>query len=166
MATGAWTSLIKSDIALPKVKPIRGQMISYQTAKRMFGKVIYSPQSYLIPRRDGRILVGATSEDIGFDKSVTNLANEILRERALEIAPSLVNLKISESWTGLRPFTADGLPILGEIAENLFIATAHYRNGILLAPATGKLLAEKVVNNKDSRYFEAFSPNRGMRDEG
>lgn len=160
LATGAWTSLIKADVALPKVKPIRGQMISFQTVKRLFSKVVYSPRGYLIPRRDGRILFGATSEDAGFDKSTTDTASEILRENALEIAPSLVNLEISDSWTGLRPFAADGLPILGEIAENLFIATAHYRNGILLAPATAKILAEKVVNNQDSRYFESFSPNR------
>jgi glycine oxidase len=161
LATGAWTSLIKADgFSLPKVIPIRGQMIGFQTAKRLFSKVIYSPRGYLIPRRDGRILAGATSEDAGFDKSVTDLAGEILRENALEIAPSLVNLEISESWTGLRPFAPDGLPIVGEIRENLLIAAAHYRNGILLAPATAEILAQKVVNNSDSRYFEAFGPGR------
>ncbi len=161
LATGAWTSLIKTDgFSLPKVKPIRGQMISFQTAKRLFSKVIYSPRSYLVPRQDGRILVGATSEDVGFDKSISDFAAKILQAKALEIAPSLVNLEISESWTGLRPFASDGLPILGEIAENLFIATAHYRNGILLAPITAKILAEKIVGNKDSNYFKSFSPNR------
>ena len=161
LATGAWTSLIQTGgLRLPEVKPIHGQMISFQTVKRLFSKVIYSPRGYLIPRQDGRILVGATSEDIGFDKSVTDLANDILREKALEIAPSLVNLEISESWTGLRPFAEDGLPILGKIAENLLIATAHYRNGILLAPVTAKILAEKVTENKDSKYFKSFSPNR------
>lgn len=161
LATGAWTSLIKTEgFVLPKVKPIRGQMISFHTAKRLFSKVIYSPRGYLVPRQDGRILVGATSEDVGFDKKVTDWASEILRETALEIAPSLVNLEINESWTGLRPFASDELPILGEIAENLFVATAHYRNGILLTPITAKIMAEKIVNNNDSRYFESFSPKR------
>jgi glycine oxidase len=161
LATGAWTSLIQTDgFSLPEVKPIRGQMISLQTVKRLFSKVIYSPRGYLIPRRDGRILVGGTSEDVGFDKSATALANEILHEKALEIAPSLVNLEISECWTGLRPFALDGLPVLGEIAENLLIATAHYRNGILLAPVTAKILAEKVADNKENEYFQSFSPNR------
>lgn len=161
LATGAWTSLIKADgFLLPKIKPIRGQMISFHTAKRLFSKVIYSPRGYLIPRQDGRILAGATSEDAGFDKIITEFANQILRETALEIAPSLVNLEINESWTGLRPLASDSLPVLGEIAENIFVATAHYRNGILLAPITAKIMAEKVVNNSDSRYFEAFSPNR------
>jgi glycine oxidase len=161
LATGAWTSFIKTDgFMLPKIKPIRGQMISFQTAKRLFSKVIYSPRGYLIPRQDGRILAGATSEDAGFDKSISDLASEILRDNALEIAPSLVNLQISESWAGLRPFTSDGLPVLGEVAKNLLVGTAHYRNGILLAPITAKILSERVVNNGDSRYFEAFSPNR------
>ena len=161
IATGAWTSLIKTDgFALPKVKPIRGQMIEFRTAKRLFSKVIYSPRGYLIPRQNGRILSGATSEDAGFDKSLSDLASEILRENALEIAPSLVNLEISETWTGLRPFAADGLPILGEIAENLLIATAHYRNGILLAPITAKILAEKFADNIESKYFASFNLNR------
>lgn len=161
IATGAWTSLIKTDgFVLPKVKPIRGQMVEFRTAKRLFSKVIYSPRGYLIPRQNGRILSGATSEDVGFDKNINDFASEILRENALEIAPSLVNLEISETWTGLRPFAADGLPILGEIAENLLVATAHYRNGILLAPLTAKILAEKVVTKNNSRYFESFSPNR------
>lgn len=161
LATGAWTSLILTEsFSLPKVKPIRGQMVAFQTAKRLFSKVIYSPRGYLIPRQNGRIIAGSTSEDIGFDKFVTDLGLDIIREKALEIAPSLVNLEINDSWAGLRPFAADSLPFLGELAENLFIATAHYRNGILLAPATAKIMAEKIVNNTDSRYFESFSPNR------
>jgi glycine/D-amino acid oxidase-like deaminating enzyme len=161
LATGAWTSLIKTDgFSLPNIKPVRGQIISFQTAKRLFSKVIYSPRGYLIPRQDGRILVGSTSEDVGFDKSVTPIATDILREKALEISPSLVNLEIKESWAGLRPFAADGLPILGEIEKNLLVATAHYRNGILLAPITAEIIAEKIVNRVNSSYFDAFKSER------
>ena len=163
LATGAWTSLIKAgDFTLPKVVPIRGQIIVFHTAKRLFGKVIYSPRGYLVPRADGRILVGATVEDAGFDKTVSTAATEILRENAEEIAPNLVNLKIHDRWVGLRPFAADGLPVLGEITgiENLFIATAHYRNGILLAPLTAKILADKIADGQHSEYFEYFSPHR------
>ncbi len=163
LTTGAWTSLIKlgeNGSFFVKVKPIRGQMLSFQTAKRLFTKVIYSPRGYLVPRVDGRILVGATVEDVGFDKNVTANGVEFLRENAMEIAPGLVNLKISESWAGLRPFAADGLPILGGFPEieNFFIATAHYRNGILLAPLTAKILAEKIVENCDSEYLEVLNP--------
>ena len=163
LATGAWTSLIKAEnLALPRIRPIRGQVISFQTAKRLFHKVIYSPRGYIVPRADGRILVGATVEDAGFDKSVTDAAIEFLREVATEISPSLANLEIAEKWAGLRPFAADSLPVLGEFGkiENLFIATAHYRNGILLAPLTAKIMAEKIANNLDSEYFNFFSPNR------
>jgi glycine oxidase len=137
-------------------------MICFQTAKRLFGKVIYTPRGYIVPRADGRILVGATVEDVGFDKSVTNSGTEILLETALEISPSLANLEIVEKWAGLRPFAADGLPIIGDFAEieNLFIAAAHYRNGILLAPLTARILAEKISENTDSVYFESFNACR------
>lgn len=163
IATGAWTSLIKSEsVRLPPVKPIRGQMISFHAAKRLFQKVIYSPRGYIVPRADGRILAGATIEDAGFDKSVSKAGIELLRDHALEIAPNLVNLDIYESWAGLRPFAPDGLPVLGAFSEveNLFIATAHYRNGILLAPLTAKILADKIAENLDSEYLEIYNPRR------
>lgn len=163
LTAGAWSSLIETEnFALPEVKPIRGQMISFHTAKQLYERVIYSSRGYLVPRRDGRILIGATVEDVGFDKNLTEAGIEYLRETAFEIAPSLANLEISEKWTGLRPISKDGLPILGEVSgiENLFIATAHYRNGILLAPLTAKILAERITENKDSDYLKIFSPQR------
>ena len=163
LTTGAWTSLIKTGgFALPSIKPIRGQMICFQTAKRLFQKVIYTPRGYIVPRADGRILVGATVEDAGFDKSVTDSGTKILLETALEISPSLANLEIVEKWAGLRPFAADGLPVIGDFAEieNLFIAAAHYRNGILLAPLTAQILAENILENTASEYFESFNPRR------
>ena len=165
LTTGAWTSLIKvgeNAAFFIDVKPIRGQMLSFQTAKRLFKKIIYSPRGYLVPRVDGRILVGATVEDVGFDKNVTGDGINFLRENALEIAPGLINLKISENWAGLRPFASDGLPILGNFPEieNLFVATAHYRNGILLAPLTATILAKKITENSDSEYLNVFNPKR------
>lgn len=163
LTTGAWTSFIKAEnVALPRVKPIRGQMISFHTAKRLFQKVIYSARGYIVPRADGRVLAGATVEDAGFDKSVNEAGIELLRDHALEIAPSLENLEIYESWAGLRPFAPDGLPVLGgfDEVENLLIATAHYRNGILLAPITARILAEKIAENRNSKYLEIFNPRR------
>ena len=165
LATGAWTSLIKSSenaLSLPLVKPIRGQILSFRTVKRLYSKVIYSPRGYLVPRFDGRILVGATVEDVGFNKTVTENGIKFLLEIASEISPGSVGLEISDKWAGLRPFTADGLPILGAFpeVENLHIATAHYRNGILLAPLTAKILADKIVENSDSKYLQVFSPKR------
>ncbi len=147
---------------MPAVKPIRGQILGFRSAKRLFRMVIYSPRGYLVPRLDGRILAGATVEDVGFDKSLTASGIDTLRENALEIAPSLVNLAPSEKWVGLRPFAADGLPVLGSFPEieNLFVATAHYRNGILLAPKTAEVLADKIVGNVESEYLRIFSPRR------
>lgn len=164
LATGAWTSLIKLGIAdLPvKVEPVRGQIVAFQTAKRVFQRVIYSRRGYLVPRADGRILAGSTSENIGFDKAITESAAAHLREIALEIAPSIAGLPVADQWSGLRPFAADGLPIVGEIAGlgDLFIATAHYRNGILLAPLTARIAADSLTDGTDSRYLFDFGPDR------
>lgn len=164
LATGAWTSLIKiGEGEMPfRVRPIKGQMVSFQPGSRVFRRVIYSPRGYLVPRADGRILAGATVEDVGFDTSVTASATESLLASAVEIAPCLKGTEVAETWAGLRPSAADGLPIIGKIGglEGLFVATAHYRNGILLAPLTGKLLAESIVNGTDSEYFRLFGPHR------
>ena len=161
IAAGAWTPLIKAEgLQMPNIKPIRGQMISFQTAKRLFSKVIYSPRGYLIPRQDGRILAGSTTEEAGFLNETTAAGIEIIRENVLEIAPSLVNLGISDQWSGLRPITPDGFPVFDELAENLWAATGHYRNGILLAPITARLIADAVVDAKGSKYFDSFGMKR------
>lgn len=165
IATGAWTSLIKmgeSFAALSKVKPIRGQMLSFHTAKRLFTRVIYSPRGYIVPRKLGKILAGATVEDVGFEKNITDAGIETVRENALEISPSLAGLPIDDKWAGLRPCSLDGLPIIGKVSniEDLFIATAHYRNGILLAPITAKILAGKIAENQDSKYLDIFGLQR------
>ncbi len=176
LAAGAWTSLISDWTTFTEldgvirglltVRPIRGQMISFKAAKRLFAKVIYTTRGYIVPRGDGRILAGATVEDVGFDKSLTDSGIEFLRRNAFEIAPDLANLKISEKWAGLRPRTTDGLPILGTLPqrfENFFLATAHYRNGILLAPLTAKILADKIADGVDSKYLEIFGISRFYR---
>lgn len=164
LATGAWTSLIKlgPNTVPVRIKPIKGQMIAFHTAKRLFQKVIYSPRGYIVPRADGRILAGATVEDAGFDTEMTEAGIELLRRTAGEISPSLGSLEISEKWAGLRPFAADALPVIGKMGgyENLMIATAHYRNGILLAPITAKVLADEIGGTGSSDYLEHFGAGR------
>src|SRR5258707_352514 len=100
LATGAWTSFIKlGDLNMPlKIEPVRGQMIAFQTAKRLFQRVVYSRRGYIVPRADGRLLAGSTSERAGFDKSVTDSAADALREMASEIAPSTAGLEIADRW--------------------------------------------------------------------
>jgi glycine oxidase len=164
LATGAWTSLIKiGDTKFPvTVSPIRGQMISFETSGRSISRVVSSPRGYLVPRADGRVLVGATVEDVGFDKTTTDEALVSLKEAAVEIAPELARFEITEHWAGLRPYAADGFPVLGELPgfDTAFVATAHYRNGILLAPITAEIMAERIFSGGESPYLRLFGINR------
>lgn len=163
LATGAWTNIVKIGGAeLPfSVKPIRGQMFALRGAGRTLRHVIRSPKVYLVPRKDGRILVGATAEDAGFDNRVQPQALEELRKAALGIAPGLDNFEMVESWCGFRPFAPDSLPIIGPMQDKgLWAATAHYRNGILLAPITAELIAEAIISDNASGLIEKFAPGR------
>lgn len=165
IASGAWTGLIKDRFDLLsgiKVKPLRGQMLEFDEKNKLFRHVVYTPRGYIVPRGNGRILVGATVEDAGFDCRVTDSGTNSLLETAFEISPEFKKLSLKNSWAGLRPFAPDGLPVLGEFPgiENLYAATAHYRNGILLAPKTAAILADKITGVSDSEYLEIFSPRR------
>lgn len=164
LAAGAWTPLINigSFSAPIRMTPIRGQMIMLRTAKRLFEHVIYGPHGYLVPRKDGRILVGATSENVGYVKENTDDAIRELTRTAEIMAPQLAGLEIFDKWSGLRPRSADGLPVLGEISglEGLYFATGHYRNGILLAPRTGEIIADAMAGGGDPRFLDAFGPDR------
>lgn len=164
LAAGAWTSMIDvggRNLNVP-VKPVRGQMISYSSEVGHFRHVIYSHRGYIVPRADGRVLAGATVEDAWFEKSTTESGLNSLRKAAAEIAPGLAGPEPSESWAGLRPYAGDGLPVLGDVpsVEDLTIATGHYRNGILLAPLTGTLIAERLISGQRSRYLDLFGPGR------
>jgi glycine oxidase len=149
IATGAWTSLIElGENAVPvEVKPIRGQMICYRPTDS-FSHVVYSKRGYLVPRADGRLLVGATVEDAGFDKSLTADGIASLRHIASEIAPTLEDLEITDQWAGLRPYAFREEPFIGEVhgMKNVFAAVGHYRNGILLAPITAKMIADRILS--------------------
>jgi glycine oxidase len=163
LAAGAWTSSIAlSDRSLPiiRIEPVRGQMLCFET--QIAGHVIYSPRGYLVPRRDGRVLAGSTVEHVGFDKRVTSEGIDAIKSMALEIAPALERLPSIDSWAGFRPRAEDDLPVLGpcEGIEGLCYATGHYRNGILLAPVTGELIAEAIVVGKTPPGLAAFSPDR------
>ncbi len=160
LATGAWTSLIKmGSVSLGvAVEPVRGQMISYARRAREFRRVIYTPRGYLVPRIDGRILVGATVENVGYDAGLTESGVSGLAECAAEIAPHLTGEPIAEHWAGLRPFANGGRPLIGPIpgVDGAYLATGHYRNGILLAPITAKMIADKIIDGATSEYFELF----------
>jgi glycine oxidase len=164
IAAGAWSSQIQSDKILPdvRVKPVRGQMLCFQPEAPLSRHIIYSPRGYLVPRRDGRMLAGSTSEQAGFDKQVTEAGRQSILSSAAEICGRLLSLPIKDSWAGLRPRAGDTLPVLGPCAEigGLYYATGHYRNGILLAPITGELIATAIVEQAFPSEWEIFSPDR------
>jgi glycine oxidase len=162
LAAGAWTAMVDIEgLSLP-VRPIRGQMIAYAGEPNRFRHVIYTERGYVVPRVDGRVLVGATVEDVGFDKSVTEKGVDPLARAADEVSPLITQGGAVEKWAGLRPMAADGLPVIGPVpgVDGLFVATGHFRNGILLAPLTGQIIAEYMVRGARSEYLDLFGPHR------
>ncbi len=166
VAAGTWSSFIRFSEAPEKpelvIEPVRGQMISFDARPQLTRHVIYSPRGYIVPRQDGRLLAGSTSEHAGFAKQVTAGGISSILTNAQEISPSISALPIVDTWAGLRPRAPDSLPVLGPCDEigGLFYATGHYRNGILLAPVTGELIAQAVVAGVTSPLLGPFSPNR------
>jgi glycine oxidase len=164
-ACGAWTSFLnqagKTQPAI-SIEPIRGQMLCFETNPCIVHHVIYSPRGYLVPRLDGRLLAGSTTERAGFCKRVTAGGLKAITASALEIAPVIERLPLLDSWAGLRPRSLDDWPVMGACVETegLYYATGHYRNGILLAPLTGELLAEQITTRATPPMLQAFSPER------
>ena len=141
--------------------PVRGQIVALQPSKYSPKRVLRAHNGYVVPRNDGRVIAGSTSENAGFEKQVTAEGIEQILRAATELAPSLASAVIVDAWSGLRPDTPDHLPILGPTdIEGLWIATGHYRNGILLAPGTARVMREWIVGGKPSLALERFSPLR------
>jgi glycine oxidase len=164
VAAGTWSDFIQRPSRCPsfQVEPVRGQMICLESRPQLTRHVIYSPRGYLVPRRDGRLLAGSTSEKAGFNKNVTAGGISLILRHAQEISEAISHLPIVDTWAGLRPRAADGLPVLGSCGEidGLFYATGHYRNGILLAPLTGELISQAIVEGTKLPMLESFSPDR------
>jgi glycine oxidase len=185
VACGAWSSLLLferdrrasgdrgdkggSDTSVPRIEPVRGQMLCFaaRNAPPLVRHVVYSPRGYIVPRRDGRLLAGTTTEHAGFDKSLTDAGRETIETYAREIAPAIDELNLSDAWAGLRPRATDDWPVIGALgddAPNLFYATGHYRNGILLAPQTGALVAEMILERgRVPDMLKPFTPERFRR---
>jgi glycine oxidase len=143
-------------------RPVKGQMLCLLMPQReLIRHVIRTPHVYLIPRSDGRLLVGATVEEAGFDKRTDLATIQRLHKSAIELVPKLADAKILEDWAGLRPGTPDALPILG--ATNIpgcYAATGHFRDGILLAPITAEVMSAVIEGRKPEHDLTAFSPAR------
>jgi glycine oxidase len=157
---GAWSGQIGPH-PFP-ARPVKGQMLCLAMQPRNLLKhVIRSPKVYLIPRSDGRLLVGATVEEAGFDKRTDVATIQHLHRAAVALVPELRNAKILEDWAGLRPGTPDALPILGPTTTpGYYVATGHFRDGILLAPITAKVMAGVITGTKPDYDLKPFSPAR------
>lgn len=155
--TGAWST--------PPVHPAKGQMLKVHAPGAMHtgglgNIVVRTPDVYLVPRLDGTVVIGATVEDAGFDRTVFEEDIQHLRREAAHLLPSLRDADEVERWSGLRPDTPDHLPILGRTGESSFVATGHFRNGVLLAPATAQVMAEVILQEETSVSISPFHPDR------
>jgi glycine oxidase len=157
---GAWAGQIGPH-PFP-TRPVKGQMLCVaMPEKELVRHVVRTPEVYLIPRSDGRMLIGATVEEAGFDKQTVPETILKLRQAALDLVPKLADARILEAWAGLRPGTPDGLPILGATpTPGYFVATGHFRDGILLAPVTAKVMGQMMTGQEPQIDMSKLSANR------
>lgn len=150
---GAWSGA--------PVRPRKGQMLYVQPRSGVLQHVLRAQDVYIVPRSSGKVLIGATVEDVGFDKSVDSSTIRDLTNAAAKYVQALASAPITQSWAGLRPGTPDDLPVIGPTATpRVFVATGHFRNGILLAPITAKIMADLLQGGTSSLDIRAFSPDR------
>lgn len=162
VAAGAWSGSLQG---LPRplpVAPVHGQIVALETAPPLVRHTIASPRGYLVPRAEGRLLAGATMERTGFRRAVTPAGVLHVLSGALEMLPDLAHRPIADLWSGLRPGTPDGLPVLGPDPEypGIVYATGHHRNGILLAPVTARLVADVVLGREPGVELEPYGVGR------
>jgi glycine oxidase len=166
IAAGSWSSLLRTrdnaEVMDVSVEPIRGQMLALEMPAPALQHVVYSSSGYLVPRLNGQVIVGSTTETVGYDKRVTAEGMTSIIVRATEIVPSLSQQAVLEIWAGLRPKAKDEWPILGADARvnGLIYATGHYRNGILLAPITAQAISELVLRGESSINLKPFGLTR------
>ena len=147
LATGAWAGLgIAGLTAAPQIRPIRGQMLLFKLEPGALGTILYRNGLYLIPRRDGHVLVGSTLEDAGFDKTTDAATCQRLHDEAASLLPDLAGLEPIRHWAGLRPGSPDNIPVIDRHPDfdNVFVNVGHYRYGVTMAPASAELLADLI----------------------
>ncbi len=160
VCTGSWTQKLLSRLNLfTAILPIRGQMVLLRCEQPPFTRVLNEGNRYLVPRADGRVLVGSTEEEVGFCKETTEEALGELTRLARSLVPALEQAPIERSWAGLRPATFDGFPYLGRLPglENGYIAAGHFRSGIYLSPGTATVMVELMTGRETSIELAPFS---------
>lgn len=150
LTTGAWSGTGLTALKpVPNIRPIRGQMLLFKLAPGALNTIVYRHGLYLIPRRDGHILVGSTLEDVGFDKSTDMPTRQRLHAEAAQLLPILNSIQPIQHWSGLRPGSPDNIPIIDRHPDfdNVFVNTGHYRYGVTMAPASAELLVDLMEGN-------------------
>ncbi len=164
IAAGAWSGSAAGHRTSWPIAPRKGQMIEVTLDGPKLPMVVRTPELYLVPRGDGRVVIGATVEYAGFDRSIDEVAGDRLWEAAAALWPPIRESRITARWTGLRPgFHAgitDAMPVIGQLEDRIWAATGHFRNGILLAPGTARLMREMMAGRVSSISTGAFQPSR------
>lgn len=161
IAGGAWTSLLLHNTGInPGIFPVKGQMLLLKGPSASVKHITLSEDRYIIPRKDGRVLVGSTTEDSGFNKDTSEQVKKQLHDYALRTIPLLKSFSIERIWSGLRPGIKSGIPAIGKHPEldNLYINSGHYRNGLVMAPASARLLCEIMLNKPTCLAVSDYTP--------
>lgn len=162
-AAGSWTPRLAEQAgSVAPGKPVRGQMLLFEPLVEPLQQIIHRYPYYAVPRRDGRVLVGATVEDRGFDKQSTDNARDELFTAAVEIAPRLATARVEAQWAGLRPASTDELPSIGRLPgiANAWVASGHHRSGLQFAPPTARLLSAMIRGVASDLPAAPFDPQR------
>lgn len=163
VAAGAWSSVLLADAGCPSViEPVRGQIVLLRLTRPLFRHVLEEGRCYLVPRPDGRVLIGATEERAGFVKQNTVSGVSGLLEFATSLVPALAGAEVERCWSGLRPHAGGGLPLIGRLPDvpNVIAATGHFRSGLQLSPGTAVLIGEILSGQAPSLEIDAFGPDR------
>jgi glycine oxidase len=167
LAAGSWSHELaeQSGFKLP-VHPVKGQIVLLKTEPHTLKHIVKHDDAYFVPRQDGRILVGASMENVGFETGNTVSVMHELLGATLKLVPGLENAEIEQQWMGFRPGSPDGLPFMGPVntKPGLWVATGHYRNGVALAPITANVMADWMLGIKPSLDMEPFLPERTIQD--
>jgi glycine oxidase len=163
---GAWSAQLRLNALKPRISPVKGQMLLFKATDDLLSCIVQRDEHYLIPRRDGRILVGSTVEAAGFDKRPSRLGYFRLYEFAIKTLPALEYFPVELHWAGLRPFAEDGIPYIGQHPEleNLFYNCGHFRNGVTMAPAATELLVDLILGEPPKVDPSPYLP-RNRRDQ-
>ncbi len=164
ITSGAWSETLLGEVGIrPGIHPVRGQIVLLRTSPPVLRSIVEEGRRYLVPRPDGRVLVGSTEEEVGFVKQTTATAVHELLDFAIRLVPALAGAPVERCWAGLRPGSPDELPFLGRVPglDNLFVAAGHYRAGIMLSPATGLVMKELLLGEGTTVPLEPFRLERG-----